>query len=338
MFRIMKKGLKLLVCAGVTFFGASSLCAQNYVMDKAIAVPGNGGYDYAFIDQPNNSLYVSHGTEVNVIDLKAETIKGVIKGMQGVHGIAADDELNRGFISDGKANQVIVFDLNTLAIISRIPLDHKGADGIIFDSFSKMIFTFNGHSSSACVVDPKLMKQVEAIDMDGAPEFAVADGKGLIYNNLEDKSSLNVIDTKTFKVTANYALSPCGGPTGLAIDKENQKLFTVCRENKGLSVVDISSGKVLQTLPIGAGVDAVVYDPATKLLIASNGDGTASVFKQDASGAFSAIQTIKTQNHAKTMAINMNTHKLYFPVADYQPGTKSLVPDSFKVLVYSLKN
>ncbi|HEY8928420.1 MAG TPA: YncE family protein [Mucilaginibacter sp.] len=311
--------------------------AQKYVIDKTIALPGNGGYDYAFIDQPNSTLYVSHGTAVNVVDLKTEMVKGTISGMQGVHGIAVDNELNRGFISDGKADQVIVFDLKTLAIVSRVTLDHKGADGIIFDPFSKKIFTFNGHSSSACVVDPQTMKQVAFIDLGGAPEFAVADGKGLIYNNLEDKSSLNVIDTKTLKVTKNYSLSPCGGPTGLGTDKENQKLFSVCRENKGLSVVDIATGKVIQTLPIGAGVDAVVYDPAIKLLIASNGDGTATIFKQDAPDHYSLLQTLKTQNRAKTMALDLSTHKIYFPVADYQGSSKNQVPDSFKVLVYSLK-
>lgn len=331
------KILSIFAAALMLLFVSFTSFGQKYVMDKTIALPGNGGYDYAFIDQPNSILYVSHGTEVNVVDLKTETVKGTIPGMQGVHGIAVDNELNRGFISDGKADQVIVFDLNTLAIISRIPLDHKGADGIIFDTFSKKIFTFNGHSSSACVVDPQSMKQVAFIDMGGAPEFAVADGKGLIYNNLEDKSSLNVIDSKTLKVTKNYSLSPCGGPTGLGIDKENQKLFTVCRENKGLSVVDIATGKVIQTLPIGAGVDAVVFDPVTKLLIASNGDGTATVFKQDATDHYSLMQTLTTQNRAKTMALDLATHKIYFPVADYQPGSKTQVPNSFKVLVYSLK-
>ncbi|WPV01198.1 YncE family protein [Mucilaginibacter sp. cycad4] len=330
----MKKiALLFLLNAGL-FSGASKVFAQNYVLDKTIALPGNGGYDYVFIDQPNHTLYASHGTEVNVVDLKTETVKGTIIDMKGVHGIAVDNELNKGFISDGKADEVIVFDIKTLAVITRIPLDHKGADAIIFDPYSKNIFTFNGHSSSSCVIDPMSMKQVTSIDMGGAPEFAVADGKGTIYNNLEDKSSLNVINTKTLKVTKNYTLSPCGGPTGIAMDKEHQKLFTVCRENKGLSVVDIPTGKVIQTLPIGAGVDAVVYDPAQKMLIASNGDGTASIFKQNAPGTYSAVQTLTTQYRAKTMAIDLDTHKLYFPVADYEKGTKTMLPGTFKLLVY----
>jgi DNA-binding beta-propeller fold protein YncE len=272
-----------------------------------------------------------------VIDLKTETAKGTIGDMKGVHGIAVDNELNRGFISDGKADEVIVFDIKTLGVITRIPLDHKGADAIIFDPYSKMIFTFNGHSNSSCVVDPKSMKQIAAMDMGGAPEFAVADGKGLIYNNLEDKNSLNVIDTKTFKIVQNYSLSPCGGPTGLTIDKKNQKLFTVCRENKGLSVVDIPTGKVIQTLPIGAGVDAVVYDAATKMLIASNGDGTASVYQQKSGSDYALVQTLTTQNRAKTMTIDQTTHKLYLSVADYEQDKKTVIPGSFKVLVYKMQ-
>jgi DNA-binding beta-propeller fold protein YncE len=329
--------ISLAFCWGIN---CVTVFAQNhqYVLEKTIPLPGNGGNDYVYIDQVNHHLYASHGTAVNVVDLETGKAIGMIDGMQGVHGIAIANDLNRGFISDGKANAIVAFDLKTLQIIKIIPVTGKGPDGIIYDPFSKRIFTFEGHSNSAAVVDPQTLTQVGAIDMGGAPEFAVADGKGLIYNNLEDKSRLAIIDTKTLKVVKSYPLDPCGGPTGLALDKSNQRLFTVCRENKGMSVIDVSTGKVIQTLPIGTGVDAVVYDAVNKLIIASNGDGTASVFKQNSAVSYTLLQTLKTQPHAKTMALDTATHQIYFPVSDYQEGSKTQVPGSFKLLVYQLKN
>jgi DNA-binding beta-propeller fold protein YncE len=331
---IMKKITLLPICFAFFLLRVS---AQNYVAEKTIAIPGNGGYDYAFIDQANHHLYTSHGTAVNVIDLQTEKVIGTISGMKGVHGIAIANDLGRGFISDGRGNAVVAFDINTLQVIKTIPVTGKGPDGIIYDPFSKKIFAFEGDSNSAVVIDPQDLSQTTAIDLGGAPEFAVADGDGLIYNNLEDKSSLDVIDTKSFKVIHTYPLDPCGGPTGLALDKANNRLFTVCRQNKGMSVIDATSGKVIQTLAIGAGVDAVIYDAADKLVIASNGDGTATIFKQTTPDSYELVQTLKTQFKAKTMAMDGSTHKLYFPVADFQPGTKTQVPDSFKVLVYTLK-
>ncbi|MDB4921318.1 YncE family protein [Mucilaginibacter sp.] len=307
---------------------------SQYVMDKTIPLPGEGGYDYVFIDQANHILYASHGTAVNVVDLQTEKVIGTISDMKGVHGIAIVNDLNRGFISDGKGNAVVAFDIKTLKVIKTIPITGKGADGIIYDPFSKKIFAFEGDSNAAVVVDPRELKQVSSINLSGAPEFAVSDGKGLVYNNLEDKSSLDVIDTKTLKVIKNYPLTPCGGPTGLALDKENQRLFTVCRENKGMSVVDVNTGKIVQTLPIGAGVDAVIYDATNKLVIASNGDGTASIFKQNTPDNYSPVQTLTTQYRAKTMAMDLSTRKLYFPVVDFQKGTKTPVAGTFKLLVY----
>lgn len=309
----------------------------NYVADKLIPLPGNGSYDYAYIDQVNHVLYTAHNTTVNVVDLQTENVIGTISGMKGVHGIAVINELNRGFISDGKGNSAVVFDIKTLKVIKTIPITGSDADAIIYDSFSKKIFVFEGDAKAAVVVDPKSMTQIGTIDLGGSPEFAVSDGNGLIYNNLEDKNSLDVIDTKTFKVIHTYSLAPCGGPTGIAMDKDNQRLFSVCRENKGMSVIDAATGKVIQTLPIGAGVDAVLYDAANKLVIASNGDGTATVFKQNSPDSYELLQTLKTQYRAKTMAMDATTHKLYFPVADFQPGTKTQVPNSFKILVYTLK-
>jgi DNA-binding beta-propeller fold protein YncE len=332
--KAFKKTLKLIS------FVLFPLCGMaqnpNFVADKTIPLTGNSGYDYAFIDQANRVLYASHGTSVNVVDLHTEKQVATIDNMKGVHGIAIANDLNRGFISDGKGSAVIAFDTKTFKTIKVIPITGKDADGIIYDPFSKRIFVFEGDDNTAVVVDPQDLKQVGSIELGGAPEFAVSDEKGLIYNNLEDKNTLNVIDARTLKVIKKFPLDPCGGPTGLAIDKDNQRLFTVCRQNKGMSVIDITTGKVIQSLPIGAGVDAVIYDAKNKLVIASNGDGTATVFIQNTADNYTLVQTLTTQVRAKTMAMDFSTHKLYFPVVDFQKGTKAQVPDSFKLLVYRL--
>jgi YVTN family beta-propeller protein len=309
--------------------------AQTYVADKTIALPGDGGYDYLAIDKVNRRLYVSHGTSVNVIDLATEQPVGSIDNMKGVHGIAIVNKLNRGFISDGKANAIVAFDLKTLKVIATIPLtDANGPDAIMYDPYSNRVFSFNGESNNSSVIDPATLKQVGTVALGGAPEFAVTDGKGKIYNNLEDKSSLNVIDSKTLKVIKNYPLAPCGGPTGLALDAASQRLFTVCRENKGVSVVDINTGKVITTLPIGAGVDAVAFDPQTKLIFCSCGDGTTTIIKQKSANDYSVVQVLKTTDRARTMALDLQTHKIYLSAAQFEPGTRKAVSNTFKVLVF----
>ncbi len=321
-----------LLIAGIAPF---KLNAQTYAADKTIALPGDGGYDYLAIDKINRNLYVSHGTSVNIINLDTEKPVGVIDNMKGVHGIAIVNKLNRGFISDGKANAVVVFDLKTFKTITTIALtDANGPDAIMYDPYSDRVFTFNGESNNSSVINPATLKQVGTVALGGGPEFAVSDGKGKIYNNLEDKSSLNVIDSKSLKVIKNYPLAPCGGPTGLALDAANQKLFTVCRENKGVSVVDIKTGKVTATLPIGAGVDAVVYDPETKLIFCSCGDGTTTIIKQKSADEYEVIQTLKTAERARTMALDAKTHKIYLSVAQFEPGTRKTIPNTFKVLVF----
>lgn len=333
----MKTNLKFLT---ILFLCSISWCAkaQTYVADKTIPLSGDGGYDYLSIDAPNNRLYVSHGTVVNVIDLATEKSIGTISDMKGVHGIAIDNKLNRGFISDGRANAAVVFDLKTLKTIATIPLTSvNGPDAIMYDPFSDRVFVFCGESNNAAVIDPQSMKQIGTVALGGGPEFAVSDGKGKIYNNLEDKNSMDVIDAKTLKVLKNYPLSPCGGPTGLALDAKNKRLFTVCRENKGLSVVDETSGKVISTVPIGTGVDAVAYDPQTKLIFASNGDGTTTIIKQKTADDYAVVQTLKTQYRAKTLALDTKTHKIYLSVAEMVAGTRTAVPGTFKVLVYKME-
>src|SRR5450755_4665587 len=307
-----------------------------YSFEKRILVPGDGGYDYLSIDEVNRHLFVLHGSSVNVIDLKTEQVIGSIDNMKGVHGIAVDNEINKGFITDGRDNSVVVFDLKTFKTITVIPVTPKGPDGIMFDPFTKKIFAFCGRGNAASVIDVNEMKEIGTIDLGGGPEFAVPDGKGLIYNNLEDKNSLNVIDAKAMKVVNNYPLSPCGGPTGLALDVVHQRVFTGCRENKGMSVVDINSGKVIATLPIGGGVDAVVYDASTKLIFCSNGDSTTTIIKQRSADDYTVVQTLYTRVRAKTMALDKVTHKIYLSAPKFVPGSSNIIPGTFAVLVFKM--
>ena len=331
--RIMKKLLFFSLRAGLAL--ASLPCfAQQYAFDKKISLPGDGGYDYMAIDEVNHHLFVSHGTEFNVVDLATEQPVGVISGMKGVHGIAIVNEVNKGFISDGKAGAVVVVDLTSLKVIKTISLPATDEDAIIYDPASKRVFVFNGDSKSSCAMDIHSLELVKTIDLGGGPEFAVSNGAGLLYNNIEDLSVLKVIDSRALTVTGTWPLAPCGGPTGIAMDIPNQRLFTGCRGNKGLSVVDAKSGKVIQTLPIGAGVDAVIYDAAQRLVFVSNGDATATIIKQESADKYSVLQTLATQPRAKTMAFDKKTRKLYFSAPQFEPGTRKAVPGSFAVYVY----
>lgn len=335
----MKKNLLNLVFLGAPFLFSLAGKAQTgevYRFEKSIAVPGNGGYDYLSIDEVNRHLFVSHGTSVNIIDLNTGQVIGSVDNMKGVHGIAVDNEANKGFISDGRDNSVVVFDLTTFKIIKTIPVTPKGPDGIMFDPFSKRIFAFCGDGNSASVIDETELKEIATIPLGGGPEFAIPDGMGLIYNNLEDKNSLNVIDSKLMKVIHNYPLSPCGGPTGLAIDTQHQRVFTACRENKGMSVVDIPTGKVITTLPIGAGVDAVAFDASTRLIFCSNADATTTIIKQNFADDYVVVQTLNTQYRAKTMALDKSTHKIYLSAPKFEPGTRKIIPGTFAVLVYKM--
>jgi DNA-binding beta-propeller fold protein YncE len=329
----------------IFFLLATILCespmqssAQSFELYKKISVPGNSGYDYITIDTAGNRLYVSHGTNVTVIDLKTEEIVGTIDDMKGVHGIALAPEFNKGFISDGEGNSVVAFDLSTLKIVKTISITGKDPDAIMYDPYSKQVFAFCGHSENVCVVDAATMEQIKTIALGGSPEFAVSDGAGKIYNNLEDKNQIVVIDSKSGGILNRFPLDPCGGPTGLAIDLKHQRLFTVCRKNKGMTVIEIPSGKVITTLPIGAGVDAVSYDPDTGLIICSNGDGTATVIRQKDSDQYAVIQTVITQWRAKTHAFDPQTKTIYFSAFDLQSDNKTRIPDSFKVLVYKMKS
>ena len=330
-------GLLLATCSiivpAILFAQAPAPVYDQYIK---LSIPGNGGYDYLSVDTINRKLYISHGSSVNVLNLATGQPAGSIDNLKGVHGVALANDLNKGFISDGEGNAVVVFDLGNLKVLQTIAITGKDPDAIMYDPFTQQVFTFNGDSQNASVIDGKTMKQTATIDLGGTPEFAVSDGQGKIYNNVEDKSVLNVIDSKTLKVTATYPLEPCVGPTGLALDKTHQRLFTVCRKNKGLTVLDLT-GKVIATVPIGSGVDAVVYDGATGLLYCSNGDGTATIIHQDTPDRYTIVQTLNTQWKAKTLALDPVTKTLYFSAFDMEPGNKKRIPDSFHLLIFKPK-
>jgi YVTN family beta-propeller protein len=313
----------------------------GYHIVKKTLIGGEGGWDYLLVDAQARCLYVSHGDRVVVLNADSVTVVGEISKTQGVHGIALAPELGRGFTSNGRTSTVTIFDMKTLKVIKEVPANGKNPDAILYDPFSKKLFTFNGRSSDASVLDPSTGDTIAAIPMGGKPEFAVTDLKGLIYVNNEDKSEINVVDTKTLKVISHWSLAPGESPSGLAFDMKNHRLFSVC-SNKLMVVMDSENGKVIATVPIGSGVDACAYDPETNMVFASNGEGTMTVIHQESPDKYSVIETVATQRGARTMALDLKTHAVFTPSAEYgatPPPTAerprprpAIVPNSFVVL------
>ena len=251
---------------------------SGYHQIKKITIGGEGGWDYLIADG-HGRVFVSHGTEVAVVDTRKGEVAGKITGLKGVHGIALAPEFNRGFISNGQGNNITVFDLKTLAKIGEEIPAGTNPDGIIYDPASKRVFAFNGRSGNATAIDAKTGKVAGTIALGGKPEFAAADGRGHVYNNLEDKSSVVEINSKTLAVEHTWPLAPCDGPSGMAMDTKTHRVFSGCE--KMMSVLDADTGKVITTVPIGAGVDATAFDPSTGYIFNSCGDGTLSIYHED---------------------------------------------------------
>jgi len=308
---------------------------ELYSLEKSIALPGDGGFDYLFADQKNRRLYVTHATMVQVLNLDTEELVGTIGNLQGVHGVTVAPKAGKGFITDGKNNAVVVFDLKTLQVIKSIPVSGKKADAILYDAFSNQVLSFNNGTNNVSVIDVATLTEKAVVDLGGAPEFGVADGKGKIYNNNEDRNNMKIIDSKGSRLIDSIELAPCGAPVALGYDAKNKRLFAGCRENKGMSVIDPATKKIIETLPICPAVDAIVYDAVTKLIFCS-GDGTTTIIKQETANKYTVVQTLATAYKAKTMAIDYKTHKIYLSVADYEPGTKKIKPGTFRVLVYKM--
>jgi DNA-binding beta-propeller fold protein YncE len=287
---------------------------ESYHVIKKIPIPGQGGFDYLTIDGSARRLYVSHGTQVEVLDVDSGAIVGKIPNTMGVHGIAIAPELGRGFVSDGQTATVTIFDLKTLKPIAEVPAGKK-PDAIIYDSASSQVFAFNGGSDSTTVISAADGKVVGTLDLGGGPEFAAADGDGYVFNNLEDQSRLVKINSKKLSVDERWPLAPCEAPSSMAMDRPNRRIFIGCR-SKVMAVVDADSGKVITTVAIGDHVDASAFDPESKLIFNSNGEGTISIIHEDSPDTYSVVQTVKTLPRAKTLALDLQTHRVFLSTVE----------------------
>jgi DNA-binding beta-propeller fold protein YncE len=298
----------------LAFTFSSVWAADNYQITKKIPIPGQGSWDYLTVDEGARRLYVSHGTQVEVLDLDSGAVVGKIENTQGVHGIAIAPDLGRGFVSNGQSSTVTIFDLKTLKTIVEVPTGKK-PDAIIYDPVTSRVFAFNGGSNSATVIEAKDGKVAGTIDLGGGPEFAAADGNGYVYNNLEDESLVLKINSRTLKVEQRWPTVPCSSPSSMAIDRANRRLFLGCR-SKVMAVMDADTGKIITTLPIGDHVDATAFDVDTRLIFNSNGEGTVTVIRQDSPDKYSIVETVKTLPRAKTSALDPKTHQLFLSTAE----------------------
>jgi YVTN family beta-propeller protein len=298
-------------------------------------ITSSGGWDYIEVGPINNWLYVSHGTQVNVLNTKTGDSIGVIENTTGVHGIAFDVADGKGFTSNGRLNTVTVFDMKTNKVLSQVPAG-TNPDAITFDPFSKKIITCNGRSKNLSIIDPLKEKLIDSVDIGGKPETAVSDGNGKLYVNIEDKNEIVEVDMKSLKVLNRWSIAPAEGPTGLAFDNKTKRLFEGC--DKMLVVMDATSGKVIDKLTIGDGCDGVVFDPATKNIFTSNGEGTITVIHEDDANKFTVVENIPTKRSARTIALDKATHKLYLPAAEFEAqdpnvkGRPKMKPGTFQVL------
>ncbi|HEY8683383.1 MAG TPA: YncE family protein [Rhodanobacter sp.] len=303
-----------------------------------IALGGSGGWDYLSFDAQRHHLFVSRGDRVEVVDVRRNKLVGTIADTQGVHGIAVAPDLHRGFTSNGKTASVTVFDLDSLKTVATITGTGENPDAILYDSASHHVLTFNGKSSTASVIDPHANAVIATIALPGKPEFAVSDGAGRIYVNIEDKSELVRIDARKNTVTNAWPLAPCESPSGLAIDRAHHRLFAVC-DNQKMAVLDADRGDLLTTLPIGDGPDAVVFDDTAAMIYSSNGkSGTITAVHEIDPDHYAVTATIATQRSARTLALDPQSHRLYLSSAKFGAtrqanGRPSIVPDSFAVLV-----
>jgi len=342
---------RIAACVALLALGTFSLMAEatnHYHLLKKYSFGAAEGssreyFDYITVDSAARRVYLSHGTEIKVLDADTGTVIGNITGLKQDHGVAVASEFGRGFISDGAQGKVIIFDLQTLKVTGEAKAD-RDADCVIYDPFSKRVFVMDGDPHNSTVIDAKSGSVLGTIELGGGPEFAVADGKGTVYVNLEDKSELVAIDSGSLKIKARWPLAPLGAPTAVAMDVQHHRLFSAGRNPQMMVVLDSDTGKVLQSFPITAGADATAYDSESGLIFVSTRAGVVHVFHEDSPNKFSEVETIKTEFGAKTMGLDTKTHTLFLDTADFGPAPAptadrphpqgAAIPGTFHVLVY----
>lgn len=334
-----------LLLAAFTAAGTTTVSYHLANTYKFAAAPGGREYfDYITVDSSARRIYLSHGTEVLVVNADTGTLEGKISGLELSHGVALVPGLDRGFITDGEQGKIVFFDLKTLKVVGGVAAA-KDADSIVYDPVSKHIFSFNGDSRNSTVLDPASGKVVGTIDLGGAPEFAVADGHGTIYDNLEDKSEIVAIDSKTLTIKSRWPIAPAGAPAPLAIDRDHRRLFVSGRNPQMLVIMNADDGRVIQSFPISAGADASIYDAQTGQIFVSTREGWIHIFHEDSPDKFSEVGKIKTEFGAKTMGFDPKTNQLFVDTATFKPADPATddhphphptpIPGTFHLLVYA---
>jgi YVTN family beta-propeller protein len=334
-------GILVVASFGFAFFvhaaSTSSSKLPRYRLGQEVSLPGDEFWDYLTADGNGKRLFVAHGTRVQVLNLTDNKLAGEIADTPGVHGVALADDLGRGYISAGRSGMIVVFDLKSLARLQEIKATGDNPDAILYDAFTHKIFSFNGRGRNVTVIDAKTNEITATIAVDAKPEAGVTDLAGHVYLNLEDKHSIAVIDAKKAVLEKTWPLAGCEEPSGLAIDRKHQRLFSVCG-NKIMAIVDAKSGRMVTTVPIGARVDGTVFDAKTELAFASGGDGTMTIVHEDTPDKYSVVQTVTTKVGARTLTLDETTHKVYTATAKFnidpaKPNQRPTVePGSFSIL------
>ncbi|MDR3688487.1 MAG: YncE family protein [Fimbriimonas sp.] len=335
----MQAKSRFLALIAVTGMVAASALADvpHYKVLKRFPLAGDGGWDYMTVDSPSHRLFISRGTHVQVMDVTNGKLVGDIANTPGVHGIAIDRALRRGYTSNGRENTVTVFDLMSLKEVARIKVTGENPDAILFDSATNRVFTFNGRTGNATAIDVKTNSVVGTIKLNGKPEFPQADGMGTVFVNIEDTSEVQQIDAKALKVVKTWKIAPAEGPSGMSIDLKHHRTFSTC--DGLLAISDTKAGKLAQTAKIGDGPDAAGFDPAFDVAFSSNGgDGTLSVVARKSNGAYETVQNLPTQKSARTMALDAKSHRIYLIGAEFQapaPGSRrgQMKPNSAVIIV-----